>query len=89
MGFKASYRTPCNEAGYIVRFDDGSASLIVAYHGLHDCVYGETVTCDTCPNKERCELMDYEFDSVDIVCGWDEADELLYQWDGREKGCEW
>lgn len=78
---EATYRTPCNEAGYIVRFEDGSASIIVAYHGLHEGVYGETITCDTCPNKEHCELMDYRFESVDIVCGWDAADELLHQWE--------
>ena len=74
---EASYRTPCGEAGYIVRFDDGNAALIVAYHGIH----GDGFTCDECPDRQKCTVMEYSFMHEQHVCGWDEADALLDLWE--------
>lgn len=76
---EASYRTPCGEAGYIVRFDNGNDVLIVSYHGVHgDCCKGE---CEECQDAKHCPLMEYCFEYEQHVCGWDEADALLELWE--------
>lgn len=76
---EASYRTPCGEAGYIVRFEDGNAILVVAYHGTHGD--GDGFACEECPDRARCPIMEHEYFLEQHVCGWDEADSLLELWE--------
>lgn len=65
------YRTQCGEAGLVVSQSDGTFFLVQAFPGAQQ-------QCSTCPYRtEECYRIQSEAMYVQLVCGWDEAYELL------------